>query len=42
MDRLDRRADTPDAWWEPVAYWSCWGLIAILTAAVMTRLAGVI
>ncbi|MPR06159.1 hypothetical protein [Microvirga tunisiensis] len=20
---LEREADAPDAWWEPVAYWSC-------------------
>ncbi|WP_201860733.1 hypothetical protein [Microvirga soli] len=40
--RLERQADAPDAWWGPVAYWSCWGLLGILAAGFMLRLAGVI
>ncbi|SCZ08476.1 hypothetical protein [Microvirga guangxiensis] len=40
--RLKRRADAPDAWWEPVAYWTCWGLLAVLAAGLMARLSGVI
>jgi hypothetical protein len=29
--RLERQVDAPDAWWEPVTYWSCWiGLAGIL------------
>lgn len=36
--RLERQAGTPDAWWGPVAYWSCWGLLAILAAGFMLRL----
>lgn len=40
--RLERQADAPSVWWEPVAYWTCWGLFAVLAASVMARLAGVI
>jgi len=40
--RLERRAEAPEAWWEPVAYWVCWGLLAILAVVLMARLAGVI
>jgi len=39
---LERRAEAPEAWWEPVAYWVCWGLLAILAVVLMARLAGVI
>jgi hypothetical protein len=40
--RLERQADSPDAWWEPVAYWTCWGLLAVLAAGLAARMAGFI
>lgn len=40
--RLERQADAPDVWWEPAAYWFCWGLLAILATGVMARLTNVI
>jgi hypothetical protein len=40
--RLERQASAPDVWWESVAYWACWGLLAVLTLGVMARLTSVI
>ena len=40
--RQERQALAPDAWWEPVVYWICWGLLTVLAAGVMARLAAVI
>ncbi|MBQ0821889.1 hypothetical protein KBI52_16980 [Microvirga sp. HBU67558] len=40
--RLEQQADAPPVWWEPMAYWTCWGLLAILGAGVMGRLTGAI
>lgn len=40
--RVERQANAPDVWWEPIAYWACWGLLAVLGAGLMARLSGVI
>jgi len=40
--RLERQAGGPDAWWEPVAYWTCWGLLALLAAGLVARLSGAV
>ena len=33
--RLERQSDASAVWWEPVAYWTCWGLLAVLAGGVM-------
>ncbi|KLK93813.1 hypothetical protein AA309_07315 [Microvirga vignae] len=38
--RLERRADAVDAWWEPVAYWTCWVLLGTIALGVIGRLLG--
>jgi len=40
--RLEHRFDAPDAWWEPVAYWTCWGLLAVLALGLAGRLPGIV
>ena len=40
--RLERRAGAPEAWWEPLAYWSCWGLLGLLALGVGGRFAGML
>jgi len=40
--RLERQAAAPTVWWEPLVYWACLGLLAVLTAGAMARLAGVL
>lgn len=40
--RLERKASIPDAWWGPVAYWTCWGLLALLAVGLAGRLSGII
>jgi hypothetical protein len=40
--RLERQAGAQNPWWEPVAYWACWGLLAFLAVGLVARLAGVI
>jgi hypothetical protein len=39
-NRIEHQADALDAWWKPVAYWFCWGLLGILAAGVVARFAG--
>jgi hypothetical protein len=36
------RGTTPEAWWEPLAYWTCWALLAALAVAVAARTSGVV
>ena len=40
--RLGRQADAQDVWWEPVAYWTCWGLLALLAVGLAGRLSGIV
>jgi hypothetical protein len=40
--RLERRADGPDVWWEPMAYWTCWSLLALLAIGLAGRLSGIV
>jgi hypothetical protein len=40
--RLERQTDAPAVWWGPLAYWACWGLLAVLALAVAARTSGVI
>ena len=40
--RLERQADSPDAWWGPVAYWTCWSLLALLAVGLAGRLSGIV
>jgi hypothetical protein len=40
--RLGLQADGPAVWWEPIAYWTCWGLLAVLATGIMARLTGAI
>lgn len=40
--RLEREAGARNTWWEPVAYWACWGLLTLLAASLVARLAGAI
>ena len=39
--RLEK-AGAPDAWWEPVAYWTCWSFLAVLALTVAARTTGLI
>ncbi|MBO1905272.1 hypothetical protein KHP60_09855 [Microvirga sp. 3-52] len=40
--RLGRQADAPEVWWEPAAYWTCWGLLALLAVGLAGRLSGIV
>jgi len=40
--RLERQADSPDVWWEPMASWTCWALLAVLGIGLGGRLTGII
>lgn len=37
--RVERQADAPDVWWEPLACWTCWGLLTVLAVGLVARLA---
>jgi len=40
--RLEQQADVPHVWWEPMAYWTCWGLLALLAIGLAGRLSGIV
>ncbi|WP_262271695.1 hypothetical protein [Microvirga yunnanensis] len=40
--RLERQADAPDVRWEPMVYWTCWGLLALLAVSLAGRLSGIV
>lgn len=40
--RLKRQAGTPNAWWETVAYWTCWVLLGAFAFGIAGRLSGVV
>lgn len=40
--RLERQADAMNVWWNPLAYWTCWGLLAVLALVVAAQAIGMI
>lgn len=40
--RLERHADIAKVCWEPVAYWICWGLLAVLAIGLAGPLSGIV
>jgi hypothetical protein len=39
---LELLADSSDVWWEPMVYWTCWGLLALLALGFAGRLSGIV
>jgi len=40
--RMERETGMPNVWWEPLAYWTCWGLLAALALVVAAQASGMI
>jgi hypothetical protein len=38
--RIERAADRPELWWEPITYWTCWVLVIGDALALVARMSG--